>query len=190
VKWRNLKSYLLNKGIKALAGNEKFLRDEINEMAKRYETGTTDSGITYIRCADIVAELEEFVREKAKARLLTRRVGMTNDALRVTVMIDKGGGYTKAFISVWDVEQGLSPTNAVFLGMYAGEDNHDSVYAVFGDALRSLEIAAAGINWQYTYDGDGKGKTNDESLRAFFNHLSVKADHETGIHAQTRHLEW
>ena len=82
-------------------------------MAKRYETGTTD-----IRCTDIVAELEEFVCEKAMAKLLTRRVGMTNDALRVTVMIDKGGGYTKAFISVWDVNQGSSPTNSVFMGMF------------------------------------------------------------------------
>jgi len=137
-----------------------------------------------------VAELEEFVSEKAMARLLTRRVGVTNDALRITVMIDKGGGYTKAFISVWDVENGLSPTNSVFMGMYAGEDNHDSVYAVFGDALRSLEIAAASINWPYTYDGDSKGKTNDESVKAFFAHPSVKADHETGIRAQTCHLEW
>ena len=159
-------------------------------MAKRYEAGTTDSGITYVRCTDIVAELEEFVNEKATAQLLTRRVGMTNDELRITVMIDKGGGYTKAFITVWDVEQGMSPTSSVFMGMYAGDDNHDSVFTVFGNALKSLEIAAAGINWQYTYDGDGKGKTNDESVKAFFAHPSVKADHETGIRAQTCHLEW
>jgi len=84
-------------------------------MAARYEAGTTASGIPYFRCTDIVAELEEFVREKAIARLLTRRIGVTNDALRVTVLIDKGGGYTKAFITVWDVENGMSPTNAVFM---------------------------------------------------------------------------
>jgi Protein of unknown function (DUF1280) len=158
-------------------------------MAKRYESGTTDNGITFVRCTDIVAELEEFVSEKAMARLLTRRVGVTNDALRVTVMIDKGGGYTKAFISVWDVENGLSPTNAVFMGMFAGKDDRDSVYAVFGDALKSLEIAAAGINWRYTYDADSDGMTNDESVKAFFDHPAVKADHETGIHSQTRHLD-
>jgi hypothetical protein len=179
VKWRNIKSYLLSKGIKALAGNEKSLREEIDEMAKRYEAGTTAGGITYFRCMDIVAELKEFVREKAMARLLARRVGVANDALRVTVMVDKGGGYTKAFISVWDVEQGLSPTNAVFLGFYSGKDDHDSVYAVFGDALHALEIAAAGINWRYTYDGDGR--TNDESVKAFFNHPSVQADRSTGL---------
>ena len=155
-------------------------------MAKRYETGTTDSGITYVRCTDIVAELEEFVCEKAMAKLLTRRVGMTNDALRVTVMIDKGGGYTKAFISVWDVNQGSSPTNSVFMGMFTGKDNRDSVYAVFGDALKSLEIAAAGINWRYTYDGDSDGMTNDESVKAFYSHQAVKADRAKGIHTLSR----
>ncbi len=175
MKWRRVKSYLLSHGIQALAGNERFLRKEIDEMAARYEAGTTATGIHYFRCTDIVAELEEFVREKAIARLLTRRIGVTNDALRVTVLIDKGGGYTKAFITVWDVENGMSPTNAVFLCMYEGKDHHDSVYAVFGDALRSLEIAAAGINWPYQY-GDEKAVTNDESVTAFFNHPAVKQD--------------
>ena len=181
MKWRKVKSYLLSHGIKALAGNERFLREEIDELAKRYEAGTVSTVgtaakvIPYFRCTDIVAELEEFVREKAIARLLTRRIGVTNDALRVTVLIDKGGGYTKAFITVWDVENGMSPTNAVFLGMYEGKDDHDAVFAVFGDALRALETAAAGINWPYQY-GDEKAVTNDQSVKAFFNHPAVKRD--------------
>ena len=109
---------------------------------------------------------------------------MTTDALRVTVMMDKGGGYTKAFISVWDVEQGLSPTNAVFMGFYRGADDHNSVYAVFGEALRSLEIAATGINWPYQY-GSAAPVTNDESVRAFTNHPAVQHDRQQCTFAAT-----
>ena len=177
MKWRNFNSYLLSHGIKALAGNDAILRTGIDGNSTRYEAGTTDSGIPFFRCSDIVAELEEFVADKAKAGRLTRRVGVTNDALRVTVMLDKGGGYTKAFISVWDVDQGLSLLHAVFMGWYQGQDNHDSVYAVFRDQLQSLEIAAAGINWPYQYTGAAP-VTNDESVRAFFNHPAVKRDKE------------
>jgi hypothetical protein len=175
VKWRNLKSFLLAHGIRALAGNEKILRAEVDGIAGRYEAGTTSSGIHYFRCTDIVAELEEFVREHAIAGRLTRRVGVTNDALRVTVMVDKGERYTKAFISVWDAAEGVSPTNAVFMGFYEGEDDHDSTFAVFGDALRSLEIAAAGINWPYQY-GVATPATNDASVRAFVEHPLVIRD--------------
>ena len=56
------------------------------------------------------------------------------------------------------------------------------MYAVFGDALKSLEIAAAGINWRYTYDGGSDGMTNDESVKAFYSHSAVKADRAKGIH--------
>ena len=175
VKWRNFNSYLLSHGIKALAGNDKILRTGINGNSTRYEAGTTDSGIPFFRCTDIVAELEELVADNAKAGRLNRRLGVTNDALRVTVMMDKGGGYTKAFITVWDVDQGLSPLNSVFMGWYQGQDNHDSVYAVFGDALGSLEIAAAGINWPYQYTSAAP-VTNDESVRAFLNHPAVQRD--------------
>lgn len=185
VKWRNLKSFLLSHGVKALAGNEQILRQEMKEIADRYESGTVN-GISYYRCTDIVSELAEFVREKAIAGQLTRRIGVTTDALRVTVMMDKGGGYTKAFISVWDVEQSLSPTNAVFMGFYSGGDDRESVYAVFGEALRSLEIAAAGINWPYQY-GSTAPVTNDESVRGFNNHPAVQHDRKQCTFGFTDH---
>lgn len=176
MKWRNLKSFLRSRGIHALAGNEKMLRTETDGIAARYDGGTTPGGLHYYRCTDIVAELEECVREHAKAGRLTRRIGVTDDALRVTVLVDKGGRYTKGFVTVWDVDAGQSPTNSVFMGLYEGGDDRDSVLAVFGPAIRALEAAsAAGINWPYQY-GAALPATNDASVRAFYAHPLVKAD--------------
>ena len=77
---------------------------------------------------------------------------------------------------MWDVDAGQSPTNSVFMGLYDGGDDRDSVLAVFGPAIHALEAAsAAGINWPYQY-GAALPATNDASVRAFYAHPLVKAD--------------
>ena len=126
------------------------MRDKLEGDATRYQAGTVN-GITYFRCEDIVTELKEFVKECALAGQLTRRLGAPDDSLRVTVSIDKGGSYTKAFITVWDVDQSLSPLHAVFMGVYAGSDDYESIKAVFGPAMAQLERAASNIDWPYQY---------------------------------------
>ena len=102
------------------------MRDRLREKSMRYNAGTVN-GIPYFRCDDIVTELKEFVKECAMARRLTRREGVKDDSLRVTVSIDKGGGRTVAFLTVMDVEKSLSPLNSVFMGVYEGSDDRDSI---------------------------------------------------------------
>jgi len=126
------------------------MRDKLEGDATRYQAGTVN-GISYFRCEDLVTELKEFVKECALAGQLTRRLGAPDDSLRVTVSIDKGGSYTKAFITVWDVDQSLSPLHAVFMGVYAGGDDYESIKAVFGPAIAQLERAAPNIDWPYHY---------------------------------------
>jgi len=77
------------------------MRNRMEEDSKRYKAGEVND-IPYYRCENIVTELEEAVKECAMAGQLTGRLGMTTDALRVTISIDKGGEYTKGFITLWD----------------------------------------------------------------------------------------
>ena len=121
------------------------MRDELEGDSTRYQAGNVN-GMTYFRCEDVTTELKEFVKDCAMAGQLTRRLGAPDDSLRVTVSIDKGGSYTKAFITVWDVDQSLSPLHAVFMGVYKGADDYESMKAVFGPAIAQLERAAPHIN--------------------------------------------
>jgi hypothetical protein len=150
VRLRSVKSFLRSVGVKLLVGSEQVMRDQMEGDAARYQAGTVN-GITYCRCEDIVTELKEFVRECAMAGQLKRRLGAPDDALRVTVSIDKGGSYTKAFITVWDADQSQSPLRAVLIGVYCGTDDRLSIKAVFGPAIGQLERAAANIDWPYQY---------------------------------------
>ncbi len=135
------------------------MRAKLEGVAARYEAGTVN-GITYCRCEDIVTELKEFVKECAIAGQLTRRLGAPDDALRVTVSIDKGGNYTKGFITVWDVDQSLSPLRAVLMGVYNGTDDRESVKAVFGPVMAHLESVAANIDWPYQYNTTSHSNSN------------------------------
>jgi len=134
VRLRSVKSFLRSIGVNLLIGSEQVMRDQLEDDAARYQAGTVN-GITYCRCEDIVTELREFVKECALAGQLKRRLGAPDDALRVTVSIDKGGSYTKAFITVWDADQSLSPLRAVLMGVYCGTDDREAIKAVFGPAM-------------------------------------------------------
>jgi hypothetical protein len=155
-----------------LVGSEQVMRDQLEDDAARYQAGTVN-GITYCRCEDIVTELKEFVKECALAGQLTRRLGATDDALRVTVSIDKGGSSTKAFITVWDADQSLSPLRAVLMGVYAGTDDRQSIKSVFGPAIAQVERAAANIDWPYQYNStnsSSNNRTDSDSAQHFAAH--------------------
>ena len=173
VRLRCVKSFLRSIGVNVLVGSEQVMRDQLDGDATRYQAGTVN-GITYCRCEDIVTELKEFVKECAIAGQLTRRLGAPDDALRVTVSIDKGGSYTKAFVTVWDADQSLSPLRAVLMGVYSGTDDRESMKAVFGPVVAQLERAAANIDWPYQYNSTNSSNNNSSSTqpRVFGQYLS------------------
>ncbi len=154
VRLRTVKSYLRSVGVNILVGSEQLMRAEMDATAARYKDGTVN-GIPFVRCVDIVTELREFVESHARKGTLTRRLGAPDDALRVTLSVDKGGSYTKAFLTVWDADQSLSPLHAVFVGVYRGTDDHESIRAVFGPVIEQLERIASDIVWPYSYNVAG-----------------------------------
>lgn len=165
VRLRSVKSFLRSIGVKLLVGSEQVMRDQMEGDAARYQVGTVN-GITYCRCEDIVTELKEFVKECALAGQLKRRLGAPDDALRVTVSIDKGGSYTKAFITVWDADQSQSPLRAVLLGVYSGTDDRQSIKSVFGPAMAQLERAAPNIDWPYQYPNSTNNSSSSNSTQS------------------------
>ena len=135
--WRDLKAFLVKKGSKLLAGDEQRIRSLIKLLSDSYESGETAAGVVYYRAVNIVQLLERFVAVQARKSRLTRRIGVTHDRLRVSVLIDKGGGSTKCLLNVWDVDVGASPHHSVLLGVFVGDDIIGSLRTVFGHSRNS-----------------------------------------------------
>jgi hypothetical protein len=138
---RQLRSFFIAKGSRLLSHNEQRLRARKIEMVAGFESGTaTIKGqrFPYVRCTDVMAELKAHVDAFAAAGMLQQRADITGSELRVTLMGDKGGDFTKLLLSIWDVTDSLSPLNCVFLGFYKGAEDYDAIAEVFGPILRQL----------------------------------------------------
>jgi hypothetical protein len=138
---RQLRSFFIAKGSRLLSHNEQRLRARKSDMVAGFESGTAiikGQRFPYVRCTDVMAELKAHVDAFAAAGMLQQRADITGSELRVTLMGDKGGDFTKLLLSIWDVTDSLSPLNCVFLGFYKGAEDYDAIAEVFGPILRQL----------------------------------------------------
>ena len=138
---RQLRSFFIAKGSRLLSHNEQRLRARKSEMVAGFESGTAiikGQRFPYVRCTDVMAELKAHVDAFAAAGMLQQRADISGKELRVTLMGDKGGDFTKLLLSIWDVTDSLSPLNCVFLGLYKGAEDYDAIAEVFGPILRQL----------------------------------------------------
>jgi Protein of unknown function (DUF1280) len=143
---RHLKTFFVRKAVKLMSVGEQVLREHITRAAARYESGAVRSHdhaagrdeVAFIRCTDVKEQLLEYLREHAAHRRLRQLGAVSGDKLRVTVVGDKGGAYTKLVLVVWDVLECQSPKNTVLLGMYRGDEEYDLMAQVFGPVFQQL----------------------------------------------------
>jgi len=178
-KWRTLKRFLARHKLPILSGNEQAIRKHIKLLGDEYEFDTSEGGVPFARLTDLPSALESFVERYARAGHLKRRLGMTTDDLRVSVLIDKGKGTTKCFVSVWDVDYSASPYHTLFVGLYHDDDSRESLESVFGPPLAQLQMIASNINWPHSY-GAGANLSNTDAATAFLDHVEVKRDRSIG----------
>jgi hypothetical protein len=118
------------------------LRALKNEMVTGFESGTAivkDQRFPYVRCTDVMAELKAHVDAFAAAGMLQQRADISGKELRVTLIGDKGGDFTKLLLSIWDVTDSLSPLNCVFLGFYKGIEDYDAMQKCLGRSSASWD---------------------------------------------------
>lgn len=132
---RLLKTFFHSKGSRLLSVGEGKIRDKINVGGVLYEKGTVkfkSKDVAYVRCVDVKTKMLETLKAHAAAGHLKQYAAISGDALRVSVLGDKGGAYTKLIMTVWDVEEGQSPLNSIPLGMYAEGEEYELLKDVFG----------------------------------------------------------
>ena len=136
--WTNIrliKTFFDHCGCKQFSVSEKRIRAALSTESDRYEAGTVSidgRSVHFVRCIDAACELRMALQRHAYAGKLIQH---NSDELRVTVIGDKGGEYTKLVLSIWDVVDNQSPHNAVFIGMYEGDEEHAIISDVFGPKL-------------------------------------------------------
>jgi hypothetical protein len=135
---RVLKRAFTSFGSKLLAGNEQALRDNLRARSSRYESGWCGT-TPFIRCVDVCGQLCEFLRGHAVGGSLKQRAAVSSDELRVTILGDKGGAYTKFLLTIWDVNEAQSPHNAVLLAMYKGDEDRDLIRTILTPVLEQLD---------------------------------------------------
>jgi len=150
---RAVKTFFTALGIPLFSVGEQKLRENMKEATQLYKTGTVTfekqteekgtvklekTEVEFIWCTDVRTQLETIMKGHALNQRVIQRSAITGVELRLTLLGDKGGAYTKLFLSIWDVMNSQSPLNGMLLAMYHYGEEYDLIKEVFGPVIKQL----------------------------------------------------